>query len=66
MEVVLPNLEISVGDDLELSVEFSNCSDQKRTVEAYVSGNVVYYTGVSSNEFLFKTPTVTIQAKKSE
>ncbi|XP_038126333.1 coagulation factor XIII A chain [Cyprinodon tularosa] len=65
VEVVLPNLEISVGDDLELSVEFSNCSDQKRTVEAYVSGNVVYYTGVSSNEFLFKTPTVTIQAKKS-
>ncbi|XP_014842235.1 PREDICTED: coagulation factor XIII A chain isoform X2 [Poecilia mexicana] len=65
VDVVLPTLEISVGDDFEFNVEFVNQSLQKRTVEAYVSGSVVYYTGVSSNEFLFKTPTVTVPAQKS-
>ncbi|MEQ2309953.1 hypothetical protein AMECASPLE_003872 [Ameca splendens] len=65
VDVVLPTLEISVGDDFEFSVEFVNCSDQKRTVDAYISGSVVYYTGVSGKEFLLKTPTVTIQAQKS-
>ncbi|KAM4565524.1 coagulation factor XIII A chain [Fundulus diaphanus] len=64
VDVVLPTLEVRVGDDFELSVEFVNHSNQKRTVEAYISGSVVYYTGVSSNEFLFKTPTVTLQAQK--
>uniref|UniRef100_A0A3B5LR85 Coagulation factor XIII, A1 polypeptide b n=1 Tax=Xiphophorus couchianus TaxID=32473 RepID=A0A3B5LR85_9TELE len=66
VNVVLPTLEISVGNDFEFNVEFVNQSLQKRTVQAYVSGSVVYYTGVSSNEFLFKTPTVTIPAQKSE
>lgn len=65
VDVTLPTLEISVGDNFELGVEFVNHSIQTRTVEAYVSGSVVYYTGVSGNEFLFKSPTVSIQAQKS-
>lgn len=65
MDVILPSLEISVGDNFELGLEFVNHSVQTRTVEAYVSGSVVYYTGVSGNEFLFKSPTVSIQAQKS-
>ncbi|XP_028997206.1 coagulation factor XIII A chain [Betta splendens] len=60
VDLVLPALEISVGDDFELSLEFVNRSDQQRTVDMYVSGSVVYYTGVSKNEILFKNPTVKI------
>lgn len=66
VDVVLPNLEVSVGNDFELNVEFINSSDQRRTVDAYISGSVVYYTGVASTEFLFVTPRVTIGPKTSE
>ncbi|XP_076018726.1 coagulation factor XIII A chain [Genypterus blacodes] len=66
VDVVIPSLEISVGDDFSLNLDFVNQSDQPRTVDAYVSGSVVYYTGVTSAEFLFRTPTVTIAPHKSE
>ena len=66
VDLVLPTMEISVGDDFELSLEFVNRSDQQRTVDAYISGNMVYYTGVTSSEFLFKTPSVTIEPNSSE
>lgn len=65
VDLVLPTLEIGVGDDFKLDVEFINRSGQQRTVEAYISGSMVYYTGVSSNDFLFKTPTVRIQPQKT-
>lgn len=65
VDLVLPALEVSVGEDFELSVEFVNRSNKPRTVEAYVSGSVVFYTGVMSSEFLFRTPSVTIGANKS-
>lgn len=65
VDLVLPTLEVTVGDDFELSLEFINQSDERRTVDTYVSGTVVYYTGVTSSDFLFKTPTVTIGPNKS-
>lgn len=66
VDLVLPILELSVGDSFELSLEFVNRSGQRRTVDAYISGSVVYYTGVTSSEFLFKNPTVTIAPNNSE
>ena len=66
MDLILPSVELAVGQDLELGVEFVNRSSERRTVDAYVSGSVVYYTGVTSSEFLFTTPTVTIEANQSE
>lgn len=65
VELLLPSLEINVGDDFELSLEFVNHSDQRRTVDTYISGSVVYYTGVTSSEFLFRDPTVKIGPKSS-
>jgi len=53
-----------MGDDFELSLEFVNNSDERRIVDTYVSGSVVYYTGVTAAEFLFRNPTVTIGPKK--
>uniref|UniRef100_A0A8C6UPQ3 protein-glutamine gamma-glutamyltransferase n=1 Tax=Neogobius melanostomus TaxID=47308 RepID=A0A8C6UPQ3_9GOBI len=66
VDLILPSVELAVGQDLELSVEFVNRSEQRRTVEAYVSGSVVYYTGVTSAEFLFTTPRVTLEPGQSE
>ncbi|XP_031145715.1 coagulation factor XIII A chain [Sander lucioperca] len=65
VDLVLPTLEISRGDDFELSLEFINRSTQHRTVEAYISGSVAYYTGVTSYEFLFRNPTVKIGPNQS-
>uniref|UniRef100_A0A671W2Y6 protein-glutamine gamma-glutamyltransferase n=1 Tax=Sparus aurata TaxID=8175 RepID=A0A671W2Y6_SPAAU len=66
VDLVLPTLEVTVGNDFELSLEFINRSDQRRVVDIYISGSVVYYTGVTSTEFLFSDPTVTIGPNKSE
>lgn len=65
VDLVLPTLEIRVNEDFEMNLEFVNRSDQRRTVNAYISGSVVYYTGVASSEFLFRTPVVTLGPKKS-
>ncbi|XP_077357690.1 coagulation factor XIII A chain [Festucalex cinctus] len=60
VDLLLSNVEVSVGDDFELNLKLVNRSSSRRTVEAYVSGSVVYYTGVFSSEFLFETPSVKI------
>lgn len=65
VDLVLPTLEVAIGDDFDLSLEFKNRSDQRRVVGAYISGNVVYYTGVSSAEFLLREPTVTMEPNES-
>lgn len=64
VELNIPTQEITMGNDFELTLEFVNHSDQTRTVDAYISGSVVYYTGVTSSEFLFRTPTVTVGPHK--
>lgn len=66
VDLVLPTLEVSVGDDFELNMEFINRSDERRVVDAYISGSVVYYTGVTSSEFMLRSPRVTIGPNKSE
>lgn len=65
VDLTLPTLEVAVGDDFEMNLEFVNHSDQRRTINIYISGSVVYYTGVTSAEFLFRDPTVTIGPHKS-
>ncbi|XP_077598178.1 coagulation factor XIII A chain [Stigmatopora nigra] len=60
VDLILSNVEVDLGDDFELKLRLVNRSDQRRTVEAFVSGSVIYYTGVVSSEFLFTTPSVKI------
>lgn len=66
VDLVLPTVEVRVGDDFELTLELVNRSDQRRVVDAYISGTVVYYTGVTSSEFLFRDRTLTIGPNKSK
>ncbi|KAM9425144.1 coagulation factor XIII A chain [Pholidichthys leucotaenia] len=65
VDILLPTLEVRMGDDFELSVSFVNRSNQHRTVEAYISGTVIYYTGVTREEFLFETPTMAVGPQSS-
>ncbi|XP_031440694.1 coagulation factor XIII A chain [Clupea harengus] len=61
MELILPALEVRVGDDFELTLELKNHSEQHRTLDVYVSGSVVFYTGVPSAEVIFKNPTLSVE-----
>ncbi|XP_062372725.1 coagulation factor XIII A chain [Sardina pilchardus] len=61
VELILPALEVRVGDDFALTVELRNHSGEQRTLDLYVSGSVVYYTGVPSTEVIFKRPTLTAE-----
>lgn len=65
VDLVLPTLEVAVGQDFDLGLELVNRSNQRRVVEAYISGNVVFYTGVTSGEFLLREPTVTMKPNES-
>ncbi|XP_030194376.1 coagulation factor XIII A chain [Gadus morhua] len=65
VELRLPALEVAVGDDFELCLEAVSRSGESRTVDAYITGSVVYYTGVTSADFLFKTPTLELEANQS-
>uniref|UniRef100_A0AAR2LEN5 protein-glutamine gamma-glutamyltransferase n=1 Tax=Pygocentrus nattereri TaxID=42514 RepID=A0AAR2LEN5_PYGNA len=58
--VEIAALEVQLGDDFELVLEFTNRSSQHRTVDIYISGSVVYYTGVPSAEVVLKTPTKSV------
>lgn len=66
VDVILPTLDVTVGNDFSFEVEFINRSNEDRVVEAYISGNIVYYTGVTSSEFLLRDIAVTIGPRKSE
>uniref|UniRef100_A0A673LJD6 protein-glutamine gamma-glutamyltransferase n=1 Tax=Sinocyclocheilus rhinocerous TaxID=307959 RepID=A0A673LJD6_9TELE len=56
VEVEIPTLDVRVGDNFDVTLQFKNHSDQRRTADVYVTGTVVYYTGVPSAEVVFKTP----------
>ncbi|XP_036406645.1 coagulation factor XIII A chain [Megalops cyprinoides] len=58
--------EVSVGDDFQLTLEFKNNSGNRHTVNAYVNGYVVYYTGVTSDEVKSKTLKVTVEPWQSQ
>lgn len=66
VDLVLPTLEVQVGEDFELTLQLVNSSDQRRVVDVFISGSVVYYTGVTSSEFLYRDRTLTIGPNKSK
>uniref|UniRef100_A0A672RBT3 protein-glutamine gamma-glutamyltransferase n=1 Tax=Sinocyclocheilus grahami TaxID=75366 RepID=A0A672RBT3_SINGR len=66
VEVEIPTLDVRVGDNFDVTLQFKNHSDQRRTADVYVTGTVVYYTGVPSAEVVFKTPKVKLDPLQSK
>ena len=66
VQVEILSQEVSVGDDFQLTLEFKNHSGEQRTINAFVNGYVVYYTGVTSDEVKYKTLKVTLDPWQSE
>ncbi|XP_051575476.1 coagulation factor XIII A chain-like [Myxocyprinus asiaticus] len=61
VDVEILSQEVRVGDTFNLTVQFNKHSDQCRTVNMYISGSVVYYTGVSSAEVVFESQKVKLE-----
>lgn len=66
VDVEIPSLEVRVGDGFDLILQFTNRSNQRRTADVYVSGTVVYYTGVPSGEVVFTTLKVKLEPLQSK
>uniref|UniRef100_A0A8B9JVM4 protein-glutamine gamma-glutamyltransferase n=1 Tax=Astyanax mexicanus TaxID=7994 RepID=A0A8B9JVM4_ASTMX len=66
VDVEISAQEVQLGDDFHLELVFTNRSSQRRVVDAYISGTVVYYTGVPSAEVVFQTPTVELDPQQSK
>ncbi|TRY89156.1 hypothetical protein DNTS_018074 [Danionella cerebrum] len=60
VEIQADNLKI--GKSFPLTVNFTNKSSQTCTVDAVITGSVVYYTGVISSTFMFENKTATVDA----
>ncbi|XP_026882133.2 coagulation factor XIII A chain [Electrophorus electricus] len=58
--------EVQLGETFDLELQFTNHSAQQHVVDIYISGTVVYYTGVPSAEVVFQTPTVKLDPKQSK
>ncbi|XP_027033999.1 coagulation factor XIII A chain [Tachysurus fulvidraco] len=66
VEVEILAREVQRGDDFDLELNFTNHSNHQRVVDIYVSGNVVYYTGVPSAEVIFQTLEVTLEPEQNK
>uniref|UniRef100_A0A8C5PAZ8 Coagulation factor XIII A chain n=1 Tax=Leptobrachium leishanense TaxID=445787 RepID=A0A8C5PAZ8_9ANUR len=54
------------GSDFKVTLTFKNRSPNRYTINAYLSGHVVYYTGVLKAEFMSKDLDVTLEPASSE
>lgn len=66
VDMEMLSLDVRVGDNFNVTLQFNNHSDQRRTADVYVTGTVVYYTGVPSAEVVFNTPKVKLEPQQSE
>lgn len=52
-----------LGKDFKLTISFQNNSPNRYTISAYVSGNIVFYTGVSKAVFKNETFSVVLEPR---
>lgn len=66
VDVEILSLDVRVGENFNVTLQFNNHSDQRRTVDMYIIGTVVYYTGVPGAEVVFNTPKVKLEPQQSK
>ncbi|XP_035538356.1 coagulation factor XIII A chain-like [Morone saxatilis] len=57
---------VSLGQDVNLAVDFQNQTEHSTTVKAHLTGSVIFYTGVISKSFRDQDFTVTVAANYTE
>lgn len=53
---------VVLGKDFKVNITFQNNSPNSHAISAYLSGNITFYTGVSTEEFKKETFDVTLKA----
>ncbi|XP_067233801.1 coagulation factor XIII A chain [Chanodichthys erythropterus] len=57
---------IKMGDNFKLTMIIKNQTSQTCTVNATITGCVVFYTGVTSSTFMLENKTATVEASKTK
>ncbi|XP_070842267.1 coagulation factor XIII A chain-like [Chaetodon trifascialis] len=57
---------VYLGQDVNLAVDFQNQSELTTTVHAHLAGSVIFYTGVTANQFKDLDFTATVPAYQTE
>ena len=55
-----------LGKDFKVNITFQNNSPNSHTISAYLSGNIIFYTGVSKEEFKKETFDITLEPLSSK
>ncbi|CAJ1081527.1 coagulation factor XIII A chain-like [Xyrichtys novacula] len=66
LTVSISSEPVQLSQDVNLTVEFHNQSDEPRTIKAHLAGSVVFYTGVTANHFKDHDFTVVVPARQTE
>ncbi|XP_071340472.1 coagulation factor XIII A chain-like [Trachinotus anak] len=66
LSVLISADQCSLGQDVNLLVDFQNQSEFPRVVHAHLAGSVVFYTGVTANHFKDEDFSVTVQPNQIE
>eukprot|EP00066_Takifugu_rubripes_P028254 XP_011617520.1 PREDICTED: coagulation factor XIII A chain [Takifugu rubripes] len=66
VNVVIHSNEVYLGYDIELDIEFHNPGGLEKMVNALLSGSVVYYTGIISNDLKEIKFTATVAGNSKE
>uniref|UniRef100_A0A803U191 protein-glutamine gamma-glutamyltransferase n=1 Tax=Anolis carolinensis TaxID=28377 RepID=A0A803U191_ANOCA len=56
----------TLGSDFNVTITFQNNTQSRYTATSYLSGNIVFYTGVSKNEFKNHSFNVTLEPMKAQ
>uniref|UniRef100_A0A3B4XS77 protein-glutamine gamma-glutamyltransferase n=1 Tax=Seriola lalandi dorsalis TaxID=1841481 RepID=A0A3B4XS77_SERLL len=60
------SVAISAGQDVNLALEFQNQGEYPRSVQAHLSGSVVFYTGITASQFKDQSFSVTVTPYQTE
>ncbi|XP_036935017.1 coagulation factor XIII A chain-like [Acanthopagrus latus] len=66
LSVTISCEQVGLGHDVNLVVDFHNQGDVPRTVQANLSGSIVFYTGVIANHFKDQPFSATVPANQKE
>uniref|UniRef100_A0A3B4UVT0 protein-glutamine gamma-glutamyltransferase n=1 Tax=Seriola dumerili TaxID=41447 RepID=A0A3B4UVT0_SERDU len=61
-----PSLQCHLGQDVNLAVDFQNQGESPQSVQAHLSGSVVFYTGITASQFKDQSFSVTVTPYQSE
>uniref|UniRef100_A0A8C9YMV6 Transglutaminase-like domain-containing protein n=1 Tax=Sander lucioperca TaxID=283035 RepID=A0A8C9YMV6_SANLU len=61
-----PSLQVNLGQDVNLQVDFHNNSDVPKTIQANLACSVIFYTGVRASHLKNHNFTITVPANQSD